>query len=149
LVALTLLAISLLGLATLFPLAIRLGAESQVASETLRVAQREFDQIRQHAFTPSGSFVDLDGNLVDVYCTGAPGTSCGNPLTAGGKIDYSLPAPVGFSAELADSSGRLYSIRWNISVTLNDGRKIVLAGMPLNPPGGLARTVQLETLVAR
>jgi len=149
LVALTLLAVSLLGLAMFFPLQIRLGTTSRISSETAKVAQRELDQIRTNVFSPSGSFTDTDGNVVDVGCAGTPETSCGNPLTSGGQIDFSLPPPVGYSVQLSDSSGQLYSVRWNITVTVNDNRKIILASKPISPPGGLARTVQLQTLMAR
>jgi prepilin-type N-terminal cleavage/methylation domain-containing protein len=148
LIALTLLAVSLLGLAMLFPVVIRMGTQSRVASETARMAQREFDQIRENAFSASGSFTDMDGNAVDV-CLGSSGTSCGNSLTAAGDIDFSVAPPVGYSVQLADSSGQQYSVRWNIAVTANESKKIILAGKPINPPGGLARAVQLQTLVAR
>lgn len=149
LVALTLLSVALLGLAMLFPLEIRLGALSRVSSEAAKVAQREFEQIRGNAFSSSGTFTDMDGNSVDVACVGPPGTSCGNPLTTVGEIDYSLPPPVGFSVQFTDSSGQPYSVRWNITVTANDGRKIILAAKPMNVPGGVARLVQFQTLVAR
>jgi prepilin-type N-terminal cleavage/methylation domain-containing protein len=149
LVAMTLLAVSLLGLAMLFPIELRLGTSSQVAGETLRLAQKELDQIRSHAFETSGSFTDVDGNTVDVSCGGSPGTSCGNPLTASGEIDFAQAPPVGFSAQLTDPSGRLYSVRWNITVTASEGKKILLAATPLNPGGGISRAIQLQTLVAQ
>lgn len=113
------------------------------------MAQRELDQIRENIFSLSGTFTDMDGNSADVACTGPLGTSCGNPLTAAGEIDYSLPPPVGFSVQLADSSGQLYSVRWNLTVTFSDGRKIIVAAKPIDPPGGLAHAVQFQTLVAR
>src|SRR5208337_5635141 len=90
---------------------------TNVTSETARLAQKELDQIRQNISASLGSFTDLNGNTVDVACPGAPGTSCGNPLTASGLIDFSQAASVGFSTQLADPSGQQYSVRWNISVT--------------------------------
>lgn len=149
LVALTLLAVSLLGLAMLFPLEIRLASISGTSSEAANMGQRELDQIRENIFAASGAFTDMDGNTADVACTGPPGTSCGNSLTAAGMIDYSLPPAVGFSVQLADSSGQQCSVRWNITVTANGGRKIILAAQPLSPPGGMARPVQFQALVAR
>jgi type II secretory pathway pseudopilin PulG len=149
LVALTLLAFTLLGLAMLFPLVVRMASLSSTTSETSRLAQKELDQIRQNISATSGSFTDLDGNTVEVACTGTPGTSCGNPLTALGGIDFSQPPAVGFSGQLADPSGQLYSVRWNISVTASGGRKIILAGEPLNSTSGLAPIVQFQTLTAQ
>ena len=146
--ALTLLAFGLLGAAMLFPLEARLAQLTSVTSETARLAQKELDQIRENISAPSGSFTDLDGNTVEVACPGAPGTSCGNPLTASGLIDFSEAAPVGFSTQLADPAGQQYSIRWNISVTPSNGRKTILAGKALSLTGGLAPPVQFQTLTA-
>jgi hypothetical protein len=112
------------------------------------LAQKELDQIRENISAPSGSFTDLDGNTVDVACPGTPGTSCGNPLTASGLIDFTQAAPVGFSTQLADPAGQQYSLRWNISVTASNGRKTVLAGKAVNLTGGLAPVVQFQTLTA-
>jgi type II secretory pathway pseudopilin PulG len=147
-VALTILAFALLGLAMLFPAEEQLAKLSSVTSETARLAQKELDQIRENISTPSGSFTDLDGNTVEVACPGTPGTSCGNPLTASGLIDFSQAAPVGFSTQLADPSGQQYSIRWNISVTNSNGRKCIVAGKAVNLTGGLAPIVQFQTLTA-
>jgi prepilin-type N-terminal cleavage/methylation domain-containing protein len=149
LVALALLTICLLGLAMVFPLEIRRGDSSRLSIECARLAQREFDQIRENIFAPSGTFADLDGNSLDVACSGVSGTSCGNPLTAGGDIDYSFAPPVGFSVQVSDASGQQYSIRWNITVTANDGRKLVLAARPMAAASTAVRTVQFATLVAR
>jgi type II secretory pathway pseudopilin PulG len=147
-VALTILAFALLGLAMLFPLEERLAKLTSVTSETARLAQKELDQIRENISVSSGSFTDLDGNNVEVACPGTPGTSCGNPLTASGLIDFAQAPPVGFSTQLADPSGQQYSIRWNISVTASNGRKTILAGKALNLTGGLAPAVQFQTLTA-
>ena len=146
--ALTVLAVALLGLAMLFPLEQRLAKLTSVTSETARLAQKELDQIRENISAPSGSFTDLDGNTVQVACPGTPGTSCGNPLTASGLIDFSQAAPVGFSTQLTDPSGQQYSIRWNISVTASNGRKTVLAGKAVYLTGGLAPAVQYQTMTA-
>jgi type II secretory pathway pseudopilin PulG len=148
LVAQSLLAFALLGLAMLFPLEERLAQLTSVTSETARLAQKELAQIRENISAPSGSFTDLDGNTVEVACPGTPGTSCGNPLTASGLIDFSQAPPVGFSTQLADPSGQSYSIRWNISVTASNGRKTILAGKPVSLTGGLAPVVQFQTLTA-
>jgi hypothetical protein len=148
LVALSLLAFALLSLAMLFPLETRLAEGSEVSTETASLVEREMGQICTHVFDSSGSFVDLVGNTVDVGCAGSPGTSCGNPLTSSGLIDFTQPSPVGFSAQISVGSGRQYSIRWNISVTASNGRKIVVAGKALNPRGGLATVVQYQTLKA-
>jgi hypothetical protein len=50
---------------------------------------------------------------------------------------------------VSDSAGQQYSIRWNITVTANDGRKIVLAAKPIVAADTPVHTVQFETLVAR
>lgn len=142
------LALALLGLAMLFPLEARLGALSKITSQTGVMAQKELGQIRENVFISSGSFVDADGNTDEVACPGTPGTSCGNPLTSSGAIDFSAAAPVGFSAQIADSSGQSYSVRWNITVTSSNGRKITLASQAINPPSGLAPIVQYQTIVA-
>lgn len=150
LVALVLLSVGLLGLAMFFPVELRLGAHSQVSNGALLAAQRELDQIRQNIFSPSGSFMDMDGNTLDASCGGTPGTSCGNPLAPDGTIDFSAAPAVGYSVQLKDSSGQSYSVRWNLAVTANDGRKIVLGSRALNlPPGSLARAMQIQTMVAR
>lgn len=149
LLALALLAVSLLSLAMLFPMLTRLAAQSRLSSQTVKYAQRELDQVRANIFNPSGAFTDQDGNTVDVSCPGGPGSACGNTLTATGEIDFSTPPPVGYSAQLTDSSGQTFQVRWNISVTANGSRKIILACRPVNPRGGIARTVQLQTLVAK
>ena len=133
----------------IFPLELRRASLSKVSSECARMAQRELDQVRENVFSPTGTFTDLDGNSLDVLCTGAPGTNCGSPLPAEGSIDYSLPPAVGFSEQVSDSAGQQYSIRWNFAVTANDGRKVVLAAKPILPAGTPVRTVQFETLVAR
>ena len=143
-----LLAFALLGLAMLFPLEERLAKLTTVTSEAARLAQKELDQIRENISSPPGSFTDLDGNTVEVACPGTPGTSCGNPLTATGLIDFSQAPPVGFSTQLPDPSGQQYAIRWNISVTASQGRKIIVAGKGLNLTGGLAPVVQFQTLTA-
>jgi hypothetical protein len=132
----------------LFPLEERFAKLTSVTSETARLAQKELDQIRENISVSSGSFTDLDGNTVEVACPGTPGTSCGNPLTASGLIDFSPAPPVGFSTQWADPSGQQYSIRWNISVTTSEGRKTILAGKALNLTGGLAPVVQFQTLTA-
>jgi prepilin-type N-terminal cleavage/methylation domain-containing protein len=147
-VALSLLAFALLSLAMLFPVETRLSAVSQVSNETATLVERELSQISTHVFDSSGSFVDLAGNTVDVGCTGSPGTSCGNALTSSGLIDFTQAPPVGFSAQLTVGSVRQYSLRWNISVTASNGRKIVIAGKALNPAGGMAPVVQFQTLRA-
>jgi hypothetical protein len=132
----------------LFPLETRLAGVSQVSTETATLVQRELSQICTHVFDSSGSFVDLLGNTVDVSCPGPPGTSCGNPLTSSGLIDFTQPPPVGFSTQLSVGGGREYLVRWNISVTASNGRKIVIAGKALNPVGGLAPVIQYQTLKA-
>jgi len=152
-VAQTILAFALLGLAMLFPLEEQSAKLTNVTSETARLAQKELDQIRQNISAFSGSFTDLNGNTVEVSCPGSPGTSCGNPLTASGLIDFSQAPPVGFSTQLTDPAGFPYSIRWNItvtasSVTNSNGKKIVLAGKPVSLTGGLAPVVQFQTLTA-
>lgn len=148
LVALTLLAFALLSLAMLFPLETQLAGVSEVSNETATVVQRELSQISTHAFDSSGSFVDMSGNTVEVGCPGPPGTSCGNPLTSSGVIDFTQPPPVGFSAQISAGGGLQFSIRWNITVTASNGKKIVAAGQVLNPVGGLAPVVQYQTLRA-
>jgi Tfp pilus assembly protein PilV len=147
--AILLLAFSVVGLAMLFPVGLRLGAASQISSETLKLAQKELDQICANAFDLSGSFTDVDGNTVDVACSGTPGTSCGNPLTASGLIDFSQAPPVGFSAQLTDSSGQVYALRWNLTVTPSEGKKILVAAQPLSAAGGIVGAIQLQTLVAQ
>ena len=140
----------------LFPFEERLAKMTSVMSETGRLAQKELDQIRENISAPSGSFTDLDGNTVEVACPGTPGTSCGNPLTASGLIDFSQAAPVGFSTQLSGpvtitngvASAQQYSIRWNISVTASNGRKTILAGQAVSLTGGLAPVVQFQTLTA-
>lgn len=145
----TVLTVSLLGLALLFPMVIRLNAQSLMASRCLQVSQQELEQLRQNVFSPSGSFTDPEGNMLDVGCWGLPGTSCGNPLTPEGDIDFSLPPAVGYSVEWRDSAGQLYSVRWNITVTAGEGRKIVLATEAVSPPSGLPGRNQLETIMVR
>jgi Tfp pilus assembly protein PilV len=148
LVAQTILAFALLGLAMLFPLEEQSAKLANVTSETARLAQKELDQIRANISASSGSFTDLNGNTVEAACQGPPGTSCGNPLTASGLIDFSQAPPVGFSTQLTDPSGFQYSIRWNISVTASYGWKIILAAKPVSLTGGLAPVVQFQTLKA-
>ena len=148
LVALTLLSVSLLSLAMLFPLETRLAGVSVVANQTATLVQRELSQISIHAFDSSGSFVDLLGNTVEVGCLGPPGTSCGNPLTTSGLIDFTQPPPVGFSEQVSAGGGLQFSIRWNITVTASNGKRIVAAGQALNAPGGLAPVVQYQTMKA-
>ena len=148
LVALTLLSFSLLALAMLFPMETRLIQINEVSTQTSSLAQRELSQIYTHIFDGSGSFVDLSGNTVEVSCPGPPGTSCGNPLTASGLIDFKQAPPIGFSEEILAEYGQQFSLRWNISVTASNGRKIILAAQALNPPGGVAPVVQYQTLAA-
>jgi hypothetical protein len=69
-------------------------------------------------------------------------------------IDYSQPAAVGYSVTLQDDLGSSYDIRWNVTITANYGREIILASKPINPPAGnpaagLPLPVQIETLVGR
>jgi type IV pilus modification protein PilV len=149
LVALWVLSTGLLALAMLFPLAVRLGAQSSVTSAAIQIAQRELEQIRNNIFSYSGSYTDADGNLLDASCSGAPGTTCGNPLTSTQTIDYKSPPAVGYSVTLRDGLGSLYDIRWNVTITANNGREIILASKPINPTVGLPVPVQIETLVAR
>jgi Tfp pilus assembly protein PilV len=150
LVAVLLLSVSLLALAMLFPLAVRLSAQSSVASAAIHIAQCELEQIRNNIFSPSGSYTDAEGNVLDASCQGTAGTSCGNPLTSSQMIDYSQPAAVGYSVTLQDDLGTLYDIRWNVTITANKGREIILASKPINPPAaGLPLPVQIETLVGR
>jgi len=149
-VALLLLSVSLLALAMLFPLAVRLSAGSSAASAAIQIAQYELEQIRNNIFSPSGSFTDARGNVLDAACQGVAGTSCGNPLTSSRTIDYSSPAAVGYSVTLEDNLGTRYDIRWNVTVTASNGREIILASKPLNPATpGLQLPVQIETLVGR
>lgn len=143
------LTVGLLGLATLFPAEIRMGAQSKAASGALQSAQRELDQIRQNIFSTTGSFVDMNGNTLDASCGGPLGTSCGNPLTPAGAVDFSAAPAVGHSVRLSDGRGQPYSVRWNVTVTANGGRKIVLACQAIGPPGSLPRTIQIQTLVAK
>jgi type IV pilus modification protein PilV len=150
LVALVLVVVGLLGLAILFPAEIRMSAQSKVSSGALMMAQRELDQVRKNIFAPSTLYSDADGNtLLDASCAGAAGTSCGNPLTADGLIDFSAASAVGYSVQLQDGSGQTYSVRWNVMVTANDGRRIILGSKALNPPAGVPGVVHLQTLVAR
>ena len=150
LVALSLLSVSLLALAMLYPLAVSLSAGSSVASAAIQIAQYELEQIRNNIFSPSGSFTDAAGNVLDASCQGAAGTRCGNPLTSNWTIDYLSPAAVGYSVTLDDDLGTRYDIRWNVTVTANNGREIILASKPINPTTpGLRLPVQIETLVGR
>jgi Tfp pilus assembly protein PilV len=150
LVALSLLSVSLLALAMLFPLAVRLSAGSSVASAAIQIGQFELEQIRNNIFSPSGSFTDANGNVLEAACQGAAGTSCGNPLTSTRTIDYSSPAAVGYSVTLQDDLGTSYDIRWNVTVTANNGQEIILASKAINPPvAGLQLPMQIETLVGR
>jgi len=154
-VALLLLSMSLLALAMLFPLAVRLSAQqSSVAGAAIQIAQCELEQIRKNIFSPSGSYTDANGNALDASCPGAPGTSCGNPLTSRWMIDYSQPAAVGYSVTLQDDLGSRYDIRWNVTITANYGREIILASKPINPTTGLVQPtaagfVQIETIVGQ
>lgn len=148
LVALTLLSFSLLALAMLFPLETRLTEINEVSTQTASLAQRELSQICTQVFNSSGSFVDLSGYQVEVSCPGPPGTSCGNSLTASGLIDFTQAPPVGFSEQISAANGQQFSLRWNISVTASNGRKIIVAAQALNPPGGVAPAIQFQTLKA-
>jgi prepilin-type N-terminal cleavage/methylation domain-containing protein len=150
LVALSVLTIVLLALAMLLPLAVRLGAQSSVTSAAIQIAQRELEQIRDNIFSPTGSYTDANGNLLDASCSGAPGTTCGNPITSTQTIDYTRPPAVGYSVTLQDGLGSLYDIRWNVTITADNGREIILASKPINPTtAGLPLPVQIETRVAR
>jgi hypothetical protein len=138
----------------LLPLAVRLGAQSTVTSAAAQIAQRELEQIRNNIFSPSGSYTDADGNLLDASCQGSPGTSCGNQLTLNPAneyvIDYSQPPAVGYSVTLQDGLGIQYDIRWNVTITPDHGREIILASKPKEPTArGLPLPVQIETRVAR
>ena len=148
LVALTLLSFSLLALAMLFPMETRLMEINEVATQTSSLAQRQLGQICAHVYDASGSFVDLNGYTDEVSCPGPPGTSCGNPLTASGIIDFTQAPPVGFSEQFFVGEGQLFSVRWNISVTASNGKKIIMAAQALNPPGGVAPVIQYQTLKA-
>jgi prepilin-type N-terminal cleavage/methylation domain-containing protein len=149
LVALWVLSTGLLALAMLFPLAVRLGAQSSVTGAAIQIAQRELEQVRNNIFSASGSYIDADGNILDASCTGAPGTACGNPLTSTQTIDYTFPPAVGYSVTLQDGLGSLYDIRWNVTITANNSREIILASKPINATAGLPLPVQIETLVSR
>jgi len=150
LVALSILSVSLLALAMLFPLAVRLNAGSSVTSAAIQIAQCELEQIRNNIFSPSGSYTDATGNVLDASCQGVAGTSCGNPLTSSWVIDYSQAAAVGYSVTLQDDLGTSYDVRWNVTITANNGREIILASKPINPAAvGLLLPVQIETLVGR
>jgi hypothetical protein len=132
-----------------FPAQMRMSNQTKVVNGALQTAQRELDQLRQNIFAPSGSFTDMDGNSLDTTCGGAPGTSCGNPVTTDGKIDFSAPPAVGYSVQLQDASAQQYSVRWNVTVTSNDGRRIILGSQAINAPGGFPSVVNIQSLVAR
>jgi len=149
LVALWVLSTGLLALAMLFPLAVRFGAQSSVTAAAIQIAQRELEQIRNNIFSPSGSYTDADGNVLDASCSGTPGTTCGNPLTSTQTIDYTRPPAVGYSVTLRDGLGNSYDIRWNVTITADNGREIILASKPINATAGLPLPVQVETLVSR
>jgi prepilin-type N-terminal cleavage/methylation domain-containing protein len=148
LVALTLLSFSLLALAMLFPMETQLAGVSEVSTTTATLVQREMSQICANIYDTGGSFVDQAGNTVDVSCSGTVGTSCGNPLTASGIIDFTQAPPAGYSAQFSEAGNSQYSVRWNISVTASSGKKIIVAGKAINPIGGLAPVVQFQTLTA-
>ena len=135
-IAIIVLGIGVMSLATLVPYATRNDYRSRIDTTATFLAMQQLEKILAQPFT-AASFTDDGGVTVNL-------TAGGRPLV-GGNIDFSGTSPAGYSrtVTITSSGGRtvnatIYEIRWNIAQSSTTGvRTIVIASRPqaLNLPG--------------
>ncbi len=110
------------------------------------MAERELDQITQHAFDVGGTFLDKDGTWIQMTCSGGA-SACGNPLTASGGIDFSVAATSEYSFTRTDSQNVTYDVRWKLHI-MSSNKKLVVIGVRAKNGIITAPPVNLKTFVA-
>jgi prepilin-type N-terminal cleavage/methylation domain-containing protein len=146
LMAIVILGIGVMSLASLIPAATQNDYRSRIDTTATFLAARELEQILQQQFTAI-SFTDAPdgaGNAVNVNL-GAGGAT----LTANGEIDYSQPigaVPAGYRRDYVIAAGAagtpkvnatVYDIRWSIGVNGANVKRIVISARQRNPSPGM------------
>ncbi|MBI4460656.1 MAG: hypothetical protein HY648_11435 [Acidobacteria bacterium] len=165
LLAMSLLVVGVVGLATLIPYATQNDLRSRIDTSATFIAMRELEQIVAQPFlvTNFTDAKDAAGNsvLVSLNCGTAP-CSDGARLVEG-LIDFTQPyadVPAGYrrvyqilpSADSATPKVNhgIYEIRWNISENASGARTIVIASRPRgNNPGATAVPANLRAVRMR
>lgn len=140
LMAMSILSISLLGLAMAIPAAVQANQRHRVDSEATMLAQRELEQMGAQPL-PATSFTDSQGNAVQIV---AGGSALNN-----GKVDFSQAAVSGYNCVVSGTSNARYELRWNVQ-SLADGAKLfTVAARKAGPQRSLLPPVNLSLRVGR
>ena len=163
LVAIGLLAVGVVGLATLIPYATRNDYRTRIDTTATFVAMQELEQILAQPFSPSNPcgavpapcFMDApDPTGSSVVVNLADG---GKPLLANGNMDFTGTAPAGYqrpytiqpmTGNTVKVNAMPYEIRWYISTT-NGVRTIVIAALPVGNVPGIVIPANLRAVKMR
>ena len=146
LIAIVVLSVGTLALAALIPRALQTNMNSRYDTSGTVMAQREVEQIRVQPLT-AASFVDRDGNTVNLGAGGAP-------LDGNGNIDFTQAVVAGYSATITDARGDTFDLRWNVQSGAGGNTKVFTIAARLSNTGTagtlpLLPPVNLRLLVAR
>ena len=134
----SLLAIAMLGLALMIPVAAQSNSRNRIDSEGSTLVQQELEQILAQGLSTT-SFIDVNGNQISI---GAGGCA----LTTSGPLDYSTAAPNGYSAIVTGTSGGRYELRWNVQALADSSKQFTIAA---KRTGGIPYLLPPVNIVAR
>ena len=158
-IAIVILAVGVMSLATLIPYATRNDYRSRIDTTATFVAMRQLEQMLAQPYKVTSFTSEEDGNgntvAINVSC-GAPGCAAGATVI-GGLISFAGAAPAGYGRTYAIPASGVagapkinegtYDVRWNVSQNANGIRTILIAARPVgNHPGATTLPANLRAV---
>lgn len=160
-IAIGILAVGVMSLATLMPYATQNDYRSRMDTTATFIAARQLEQMLAQPYNiPNNSFTsaaDGAGNTANIIVScGAPGCDAGATLV-GGLISFTGTAPAGYGriytipasgiAGAPKVNGGTYDVRWHITQNANGVRTILIAARPQgNHPGATSIPANLRAV---
>lgn len=147
--------VGIIAVVQLVPASLQSNLNNRVDTTATVIAQREFDQIISQPLTPH-PFSDADGNPISLGDSSTPGIVVGSPIIPGSPAAINFTAaPVSqYSiqyADLNDSAGALYELRWAVITNASNGvitsKRYILGCRRINTPNAGVYPVNLDTTV--
>ncbi|MBI1955315.1 MAG: hypothetical protein HYS38_02875 [Acidobacteria bacterium] len=158
-IAIVILAVGVMSLATLMPYATRNDYRSRMDTTATFIAARQLEQMLAQPYNVTNftSEEDGDGNTANITVScGAPGCDAGTTVV-GGLISFTGAAPAGYGriytipasgvVGAPKINGGTYDVRWHVSQNANGVRTILIAARPQgNQPGATTLPANLRAV---
>ena len=135
--AISLLGISVLGLAMTIPVAVQSNNRNRVDAQAALIVQKEVEQMLAQPLSTT-SFTDSSGSAITISAGGAP--------LASGKIDFNQAVVTGYNVTVIGNSGGYFQLRWNVQSLADGSKQFTVAAIRL---GGMRYMLPPVNIVSK